>query len=96
MGRHKCVLHHLPRFSSSTFGPVTASDLAGTVLKFTPVGELWVQQLQKSNPLQLLAKSTENGELFEYADDISTALQIADQFVCKIDDLLMPRSPFHI
>mmetsp|Transcript_64483 Transcript_64483/g.127369 ORF Transcript_64483/g.127369 Transcript_64483/m.127369 type:complete len:175 (-) Transcript_64483:306-830(-) len=54
-------------------------DAVRSVLKVPPVGNLWNLGDSK-NTLRKLADMRDDVELFELADDVSSALQLADQF----------------
>jgi hypothetical protein len=57
-------------------------DAVRTVLKIK-LGKLWALG-EAQNPIVQFAKSTEEPELFELAEELSTALQLADQFTCTV------------
>ena len=54
-------------------------DKVRTVLKTPPVGNLW-NLGESKNTLRKLADLRDDVELFELADDVAGALQLADQF----------------
>eukprot|EP00621_Florenciella_sp_RCC1693_P011509 CAMPEP_0182526392 /NCGR_PEP_ID=MMETSP1323-20130603/3151_1 /TAXON_ID=236787 /ORGANISM="Florenciella parvula, Strain RCC1693" /LENGTH=197 /DNA_ID=CAMNT_0024735241 /DNA_START=13 /DNA_END=606 /DNA_ORIENTATION=+ len=54
-------------------------DTVRTVLKNPPVGLLW-NLGESKNPLKLIAKSMEDPDVFDAVDEISTSIQICDQF----------------
>ena len=54
-------------------------DAVRSVLKVPPVGNLWNLGDSK-NTLRKLADLRDDVELFELADDVASALQLADQF----------------
>ena len=54
-------------------------DAVRSVLKVPPVGNLW-NLGESKNTLRKLAELRDDVELFEVADDVAGALQLADQF----------------
>ena len=54
-------------------------DAVRSVLKTPPVANLW-NLGEKKNTLRILADKRDDIELFELADDVAGALQLADQF----------------
>ena len=55
-------------------------DSVRSVLKLPPVGNCWVASSSTKNALRKLADLRDDIELFELADEVSGALQLADQY----------------
>ena len=66
-------------------------DEVRTVLKIR-LGKFW-QLGETANPIVQFAKSADEPELFELAEDLSTALQLADQFTCEMPCCALRPSP---
>jgi len=55
-------------------------DKVRSIWKVPPVNYAWEQSQNKKNPLRKLADLRDDVELFEVADEVAAALQLADQY----------------
>ena len=55
-------------------------DKVRSIWKVPPVNYAWEQSQNNKNPLRKLADLRDDVELFEVADEVAAALQLADQY----------------